>query len=96
MKPDARLRRATDCVDQCFVAKERAIGDRSIDARQVLHDRPASAKVQMTDLAVAHLAHRQPDCLARGVEPSVRPLVQQRPPMWHLCLGDSVVLWPLA
>ena len=41
--------------------EERAVGDRGVDARQVLEHRPAGAEVEVADLRVAHLARRQAD-----------------------------------
>ena len=37
---------------------ERTVGDRGVDARQVLEHRTACTEVQMADLRVAHLARR--------------------------------------
>jgi hypothetical protein len=91
MQSHARPRRATDCFDQRFVAEEGAVCDRGVDPRQILHDRPARPQVQVTYLAVAHLARGQTNRFARRIETSVRPLVQQRAPIRHVCVGDGVV-----
>ena len=49
-------------------SKNAAVGDRGVDPRQVLEDRPAGAEVEVADLGVAHLARRQPDGVLGGPE----------------------------
>ena len=46
--------------------RERAVGDRLVDARQVLADDRAGAEVEVADLGVAHLPVGQPDGRAAG------------------------------
>ena len=58
------------------VRGERAVGDRGVDARQVLEDGPAGADVEVPDLAVAHLAVRQPHGRTGGIEQRVRPALR--------------------
>ncbi len=53
--------------------RQAAIGDRTPDARQLLHHHPARADVEVADLGIAHLAVRQPDILATGAQEGVRP-----------------------
>ena len=70
--------------------EEAAVGDRRVDAREVLEDRTAGPQVQVTHLRVAHLARRQADRLRRGAERGMRPVAQQRPPVGHRRGGDRV------
>src|SRR5204862_1759553 len=57
---------------QDLVARERAVRDRVVDARQVLaHDR-AGAEVEVADLGVAHLPLGQPDGAPAGGQLRVR------------------------
>ncbi len=69
---------------------KRPVGDRGIDARQVLEDRTPGPEVQVPDLRVAHLAGRQADRLLRGPERRVRPVAQERSPGRHRRGGDRV------
>ena len=57
---------------QDLVLGQRAVGDRLVDAREVLLDDGARAEVQMADLAVAHLPVRQADRAAARDERRVR------------------------
>ena len=54
-------------------ARQRAVGDRPVDARQILHDDPAGAEIGVADLGIAHLAVGQPDIMLAGVETGMRP-----------------------
>ena len=54
--------------EQRRALEERAVGDRGVDPRQVLEDRPAGAQVQVADLGVAHLAGRQADRVLGGAQ----------------------------
>ena len=75
---DARYR-----VAQHGVVEEAAVGNGGGDARQVLKDPKARTQVEMPDLAVAHLAGRKADCLARRLQPAMRPLVDEPVPVPH-------------
>ncbi len=55
-----RLSSARARCDEGRALEEAAVGDRGIDARQVLQDRAPGAEVQVPDLGVAHLARREP------------------------------------
>src|SRR5439155_16955574 len=66
MESTARPGRPLACFEQCGPGVEAPVGDRGIDARQVLEDRPAGTEVQVPDLRIAHLAGRQADRLLRG------------------------------
>ena len=46
---------------QCRMRRQGAIGNRSIDSRQILHHHAARPDVHMTNLGIANLAVRQPD-----------------------------------
>ena len=70
--------------------EERAVGDRGVDARQVLEDRPSRPEVEVADLGVAHLARRQADSALRGAERRVRPACEQAAPGGHRGGGDRV------
>jgi hypothetical protein len=50
-----------------------AVGDRGIDPGQVLEDRAAGAKVQVTDLRIAHLTGRQADGILGCAQGRMRP-----------------------
>src|SRR5256885_12778049 len=54
------------------VLEEGAVFDRLVDAQQVLEQDAAGADRQVPDLAVPHLAGRQPDRFAGRVERRVR------------------------
>ena len=54
------------------VARQRAVGDGLVDARQVLADDRAGAEVEVADLGVAHLPLGQPDRAAAGRQLRVR------------------------
>ena len=54
------------------VLAQRAVGDRLVDARQILADHGAGAEVEVADLGVAHLAFGQPDGAAAGGQRRVR------------------------
>src|SRR5438132_11420132 len=50
-----------------------AVGDRLIDARQLLINDPACSKVKVTNLRVAHLSFRQANIHAAGAQ--LRPWI---------------------
>src|SRR5436190_10709030 len=56
------------------VLEEGAVLDRAVDPLQVLVEHAAGADRQVADLRVAHLAGRQADRLARGLQRRVRAL----------------------
>ena len=56
------------------VLEEGAVRDRAVDPLQVLVEHAARADRQVADLRVAHLAGRQADRLARGLDRRVRVL----------------------
>ena len=73
VQPPARaFARARAGGDQRLVFVEGAVGDRAVDAGQVLPDDRSGAEVQVADLGVAHLADRQADVGALGGELGVR------------------------
>ena len=59
------------------VLEERAVADRDVHALEILEEDPARADREMADLGVAHLALRQPDRLARGLQRRVRKLAPE-------------------
>src|SRR5438309_2376170 len=61
-----------ECADQGRVVVEGPVFDRFVDRLQVLEQGAPGPDRQVSDLAVAHLAGRQPDRLARRVERGVR------------------------
>ena len=50
------------------VGRERAVGDRLVDARQVLHHHAAGAEIHVADFGIAHLPLGQPDMQLRRLE----------------------------
>ena len=68
------LLRAPERRDERLVLEEAAVGDRAVDALEVLVEHAARADRQMADLGVAHLPGGQPDGLARRGERRVRVL----------------------
>ena len=70
--PAPGLARRAAGVAQGLVLEEAAVGDRVVDARQVLLDDRAGAQVEVADLGVAHLAVGQADVPSRGGESRVR------------------------
>ena len=73
------------------VLVKRAVRDRGVDARQILEHRATGAEIQMSDLAVAHLAGGQADGFSRRLERCVRPLSDESAPVRHVRLRDCVV-----
>ena len=59
------------------VRSQRAVLDRQVDPRQVLHDDGAGAEVEMPHLRVAHLTLRQADGETTGGQRSVRVAVPE-------------------
>src|SRR5947208_16900582 len=73
-----------------------AVGDRLIDARQLLINDPACSKVKVTNLRVAHLSFRQANILAAGAQS--RPwiiaieLIVKRRRRKQCCVGVTLAL----
>jgi hypothetical protein len=67
-------------------------GPAAVDPGQILQHGATRTEIEVTDLAVAHLALRQADRERRGIEPAVGPLLEQGPPAGHLGSGDGVSL----
>ena len=59
------------------VLEERAVGDRAVDAHQVLVEPAPCADRQVPDLRVAHLPRRQARCLAGRIEGRVREVAPE-------------------
>src|SRR5439155_15825460 len=83
VRMDAALRDEAEQVDappalepaaQHGVVEQRPVGNRAVDAREVLVEATPGADRQVTDLGVPHLAGGQADRLARGVEGRMREL----------------------
>ncbi len=91
----AGRQRRGDAVDR-RPALELALGDRLVDARQVLEHHAAGTEVHVADFGVAHLALRQADMLFGGVHQPARPTRAQA--VEHRCVGerDRVVLGGVA
>ena len=85
-RPPARLQ-------QRRPGREAAIGDRRIDPRQILQDRPPSTQVEVPNLRIAHLPGGQTDRIFGGAQDRVRPVTQQTPPGGHGGRGDRVRRW---
>ncbi len=76
--------------DERRALEERSIGDRGIDARQVLEDGTSRPEVEVPDLGVAHLPGRETDRGLRREERAVRPARQEAAPRRHRSGGDGV------
>src|SRR3954451_23364746 len=70
--------------------------DCMIDARQFLHHDPAGADVEVPDFRIAHLAGRQADVVAGGVEQRMRARGGDAVEGWCLGLEDGIVSLLLA
>jgi hypothetical protein len=63
VKPTAWSYRSAARFQQGGPGRERAVGDRRVDPREVLEHGPTGTQVQVPDLGVAHLAWGQPNRL---------------------------------
>jgi hypothetical protein len=61
-----------DQIDESRCRGDRAIPDRVADSDQFLFHHPAGTDVHVPDLGIAHLAGRQTDVAARGIQQRVR------------------------
>ncbi len=77
---------ALEYAAQHRVVEERAVGDRVVDALEVLRQPAAGADRQMADLGVAHLAGREARGRTGRVERRVRPLRPE--PVEHRRVGE--------
>src|SRR5438874_1163150 len=77
-------------------AADLALGDRLVDARQILQDHAAGAEIGVADLGIAHLPVRQADIMLARLEPRMRPAAQELVPDRRLRLVDRVVVAILA
>ena len=74
----------------CARRRQRRVGiegpvrDRLGDPREVLEHAEPGPEVQVPDLGVAHLAHRQPNRRARRLEPGVGPVRHESAPGRHV------------
>ncbi len=87
----ARRLQLRDQVRERRRAGEAAVLGGVADARQFLHHHAAGADVQVADLGVAHLAVRQPDIAAGGVQEGVRAALPQPVEVRLARLTDGVV-----
>ena len=69
-----------------------AVGQRGVNAHQILHHHPAGADVHVADLGIAHLAGRQPDVGGGGVKERVGALGHEAVPGRRRGQGDGVVV----
>ena len=76
--------------DQGRVAVERPVPDRRVDARQVLQDPKASAKVEVPHLGVPNLTLRQSHRLTGGVKSRCHPGLRKRIKMGRRDGGNRV------
>ena len=72
------------------VVEEAAVGDRVVDAGQVLLDDGSGTEVEVADLRVPHLAVGQADVAAAGREHAVRKPIPQLVEDWRRRLADRV------
>ena len=87
----ARRLQLADQLEERRRLGEAAVLDGVADARQFLHHHAAGADVQVADLGVAHLAVRQADIAARGVQECVRAALPQPVEVRLARLADGVV-----
>ncbi len=72
--------------DERLVLEERTACDRAVDAHQVLVEHSSRADREVADLGVAHLAGREPDRLAGGLDRRVRAALPE--PVEHRRIGQ--------
>ena len=82
-QPSGRCLRPITGPEEGGAFVERAVGDRGIDPREILEDRPSGAEVQVANLGVAHLARRQADGFGRGPERAMGPARKEAAPGGH-------------
>ena len=87
----ARRLQLRDQVRERRRAGEAAVLGGLADVRQLLHHHAPGADVQVADLGVAHLAVRQPDVAAGGVQEGVRAALPQPVEVRLARLTDRVV-----
>ena len=73
------------------VVEETAVGDRGVDAGEVLVDDAARTDVHVADFGIAHLPVRQTDELPVRLHQRVRIFAQHAPPVRQVGPGDRVV-----
>ena len=98
MRRAAALLELADKILQCGQARDLLLGQRLIDAGQVLQDHTTGADVGVADLGIAHLPVGQTDIMLAGLELGVRPAAHQLVPDRRFGPVDRVVgaVWPLA
>src|SRR5207247_11227005 len=72
------------------VFEQRAVLDRLVHTHEVLEQDAPRPDREVTDLGIAHLARRQPDRLARRVQPRVRIGAPEPVEVRYLCKLDRV------
>jgi hypothetical protein len=77
--------------EQGRIACEAAIGNRRVNAGQVLVDHATRTDVHVAHLGIAHLALGQADLEAVGIDEAVRTLGEQAPPVRAAGHGDGIV-----
>src|SRR5215467_689267 len=90
MKPpftDASVLHGTE---QCWVGEKAAVLNHEIDAGNIHVDDPASADIEVTNFAIAHLSLGKAHVFAAGVDQRVRVLAQQAVVGGLASEGDSV------
>ena len=81
-------------VHQCGEGRrlgDAAVGHGVTNAHEFLLHDATGADVQVADLGVAHLAARQSDIVAGGVQERMRACLPQAREDWRFCLPDGVV-----
>jgi len=78
-------------------AEEVAGGDRLVDSRQILQDRLTGAKVEVTDLGVAHLTLGQADELLGRLQGAMRQRSRNsiQLGMWAWAMASTAGSWPM-
>ena len=77
--------------DECGRALDFTAGNRRADARQVLHHHTPGTDIKMPDFGIAHLAFRQADVLAGGVQETMRAGLPQPVEIRRVGLADGIV-----
>ncbi len=79
-------------LEECGLGEEAPVGDRFVDADQVLLDHTSGAKVEVPHLGVAHLPYGKSHGKTGRVEQGARRARPERIPRRHLRHRDGIAL----
>ena len=91
MKSDSGLLCLAQGLLQRWSGGKASVGNRAVDAEQVLVDHATCADVHVTHFAVAHLAFREAHMLSIGPEGGMRRMRIELIHIWRLGHGNGVV-----